>query len=74
MVHNCICQSEYDLEVVWSCVKHLLKESDALGYVKVANRVIRTPFTRSEACETNVIQMNINSTYCTDNTQVRVST
>lgn len=74
MVCSCIFQSEYDLEVVWSCIKHLLKESDSLGYVKVANCVIRTPFTRLEACETNLCQMNINSTYCTDSTKVRVST
>lgn len=45
MVCNHIFQSEYDQEVVLSCVKCLLKESDPLGFVKVANRIIRT-FTR----------------------------
>lgn len=50
ITYNHIFPSEYDKEIVLTSVKNgvkcFLKESEPLRYVKAANHVIRTPFTR----------------------------
>lgn len=52
IIYNHIFPSEYDKRIVLTsvknCVKCFLKESEPLCYVKAANHVIRTPFTRRD--------------------------